>query len=413
MEPFRSNIDINNSLEKIKIFVEIIDAKYGKSVYNYTGEYHNWINLYCQLRNVKLDNIPNINLYFPGSDMNMFKNETFNLINIYQELYNNLEYINLIDNLFKEEFELVSFQTFLYFNDPNGNISDVTSITQERGSIIYMPNFLSASFKFFDDYDKYASSAKVLYRIKIKNRLGMGKKWIVVGDYTQIYAEDEILIKSGSYFVIENIDFVPIDNSTQKYFNMKMITMRFCDDLDDAINFSKQFGKTHLLYNQFEEILLTGGRKIDEKPTITAKANYIINPYTIMINPELFNDKYKNLKNTNDIIEIYQKYYPLFDEVINKYANKISVVNTEKQTHNVKYKEKLPTKIETNISDKYKQTSLQKTKLLNLNVPGLYSESEQQVPIKIQIGGLNNKNGRQFYHKYLKYKLKYLMLTNI
>jgi hypothetical protein len=95
-------------------------------------------------------------------------------------------------------------------------------------------------------------------------------------------------------------------------------------------------------------------------------------------------------------------------EVINEYANKISIINTEKQTHDIKYQEK----IETNISNKYGHNPLHKSKLPNLNVSGLYSESERQMPMNIQIGALNNKNNKYFYHKYLKYKLKYLMLNN-
>jgi hypothetical protein len=404
---------LSPELDKIVTILKNIDQKYNESLKIYTKAGHRKINLYCQLKNVKLDNIPNINSYFDDDDVDIWRTHTTNLENIYQDLYTDSGYINLIDNLFKEEFEVLSFQTFLYFNDPNGSISDASNIIQERGSIIYMPNFLSTGYEFPEKYILFSSSAKVLYRIKIKNKRGIGKNWLVIDKYSNAPGEKEILIKADSYFVIENIDFVPMNDSDSRYFNMKVITMKLCDNLNDAIEFSKQFSSTHLLYGQFDETLFTGGRVIDEKPTVTPKPNYIINPYTIMINPELFNDKYKYLKNTDDIIKVYQKYYPLFEEVINKYANKISIINTEKQTYNVKYQEKLPAKTGTNISSKYGYTpSLQRNKLSKLNVPGLYSDLEQQMRTEIQTGGSYGENKKQFYHKYLKYKLKYLMLNN-
>jgi hypothetical protein len=408
MNPFQIiSVVLQLELDKIATILKNVDEKYNTPVINYTAWTFDDINLYCQLKNVKLDNTPNVNNYFYNIDINEIKKYTTELESVYKELYVNMEYINLIDNIFKEEFEVISFQTFLYFNDPNGSISDATSVIQEQGSIIYMPNFLSTAYNLFDIYKGFVSSIKVLYKIKIKNKRGVGKNWLMIDKYSNSPEEAEILIKAGSYFVIEDIDFVPMDDNDNGYFNEKMITMRLCDNINDAIEFSKQFGTTHLLYGQFDETLFTGGRVIEETPTITSKPNYIINPYTIMINPELFDGKYKYLKNTDDIIEVYQKYYPLFAGVINKYANKISIINTEKQTHYVKYQEKIPTEVGANISNKYGYTPLQKSKLPNLN-----SESEQNMPVEIQIGALNNINERQFYYKYLKYKLKYLMLNN-
>jgi hypothetical protein len=407
---------LSTELNKIAIVLGNIDKQYNDILKQYTGKYHHGINLYRQLNNLKLTNIPNINSYFEYYDAITYKHRGKDLDDVFNQLHSNSEYIDLIDNIITEEFEVISFQTFIYFNDPNGSISDVTSIIQDRGSIIYMPNFLSTSY-IFTGNTNYAFSEKVLYKIKIKNNIGLGKNWIFIDKFGTISDENEILINAGSYFVIENIDFVPMNTIEEHFTNMKMITMRLCDNLNDAIEFSKQFGETHLLYGQFDETLFTGGRKIDEIPTITSKPNYIINPYTIMINPELFDEKYKYLKNTDDIIEVYQKYYPLFEEVINKYVKKISIINREKQIYGVKHREKLPTKIGTNISNKYEYGLPQQQKNLSkLNVPGLYSELEQQMPTEmlteIQIGGLNNKNKRQFYYKYLKYKLKYLMLNS-
>ncbi len=65
---------------------------------------------------------------------------------VIKNIVSDKEYIETIDNIFKQEFEVISFQTFLYFNSPNGQISDASHLTMEPSSIMYMPNFFINSF---------------------------------------------------------------------------------------------------------------------------------------------------------------------------------------------------------------------------------------------------------------------------
>ena len=386
MDTFMAGIDTEFYLEQIKDILETIDKKYDKSVYEYTGGQYTYINLYCQLKAVGLDERRVIKNYLTDVDKN--KKYVINMQNLYNELRKNEEYIKYVDMLFKDEFEVISFQTFLYFNNPLGNISDVTSLMPERGNIIYMPNFLSTSYDVFPGWKTYSTHTKVLYRIKIKNKRGNGKNWLVVDKYGQYLSEREILIETGSYFVIENIEFVPMVGLQQDiFFNMKMINMTLCDNFNDAIEYSKKFGEKHLLYGQFQEGLFTGG-KINESIVKTTKPNYIFNTYTIMINPELFDKKYEKLDNFNQIIDVYFKYYPLFQDIVEKYTNKISIIGIESGSHDIKF---------------LKNLNIQK-KLPELSVPELYS-----ITPNIQFGGGNNEH---FYRKYIKYKLKYLKLKN-
>jgi hypothetical protein len=95
-----------------------------------------------------------------------------------------------------------------------------------------------------------------------------------------------------------------------------------------------------------------------------------------MINPELFDNKYKHLKSVNDIVEIYLKYYPLFLDVTNKYSSKKLIINTEKQIYNTKYQEKIHAQSKKQIFPMNMVCRNKKSKLSYLNIPGLYSESE-------------------------------------
>ena len=94
-----------------------------------------------------------------------------------------------------------------------------------------MPNFLSTSYVFFKDIHKFLSPVKVLYKIKIKKDIMRPLNWILVDKYSQLSNEKEILIKSGSFFVIESIEYLPVEKINEsEYYNIKVITMRLCYD---------------------------------------------------------------------------------------------------------------------------------------------------------------------------------------
>ncbi|XWV26256.1 hypothetical protein QJ857_gp0819 [Tupanvirus soda lake] len=406
LNPFKPKPLGNLVIERTKIINELrkVDNANNNGIYIYTGGKHNSINMYRQLVNLGLENNPKSKTYFT-EPIQTYEKYGQDMDAVFDTLYKDVNYISMVDNFFNDEFEVISSQTFLYFNSPNGKISDAISVSQDKGSIIYMPNFLSTASKIFPQFQGFLSPMKVLYKIKIKNELGKGKNWILIHEYSQVPHENEILIKAGSYFVIEDIDFVPISVNMNKY-NVKLITMRLCNNYEEAIDYAKNFADIHLLYGRFGEDLFTGGSDITSK-FLNQKPNYIVNPYTVMIDVENLDPHHKNLSTYEDLVTAYIKHYPLFSDIIDKYNKRVMITNTELLNSFMLNESIKNKKIKNN---KYIPLPTQKSTLHRLEIPGLYSETESNyVPPSVQTGG---ENDDIFRKKYLKYKYKYLSLKN-
>ncbi|XWV25007.1 hypothetical protein QJ856_gp0771 [Tupanvirus deep ocean] len=404
MNPFKPMLIGPMVIMRARLINELktVDQANGSGVYVYTGGKHNHINMYRQLVNLGLQNDPKSNTYFPNQKQ-LYAQYGQNMDIVFDVLYNSANYISMVDNLFNDEFEVISSQTFLYFNSPNGKISDAISLSQDKGSIVYMPNFLSTAYRTFPEFMGFLSPMKVLYKIKIKVEHGKGKNWIFIDTYSQVPRENEILIRAGSYFVIEDVDFVPISAGFGA-FNVKLITMRLCNNFEEAIEHAKNFSDIHLLYGQFSPELFVGG---SDKTNIFSdqKPNFIVNPYTIMIDAENLDPSYKNISTYEELINAYIKHYPLFSNIIDEYSKRIMIANTQVYGYS-KSKEAIKSKYPTTV----KIPPTQKATLHKLEIPGLYSETESNyVPIAIQTGA----GGDDIFHKkYLKYKNKYMHLKN-
>ncbi|AKI80124.1 hypothetical protein QJ850_gp575 [Acanthamoeba polyphaga mimivirus] len=374
LNPFNTS-DKKQSINKIAEIVRNVDENNERSLYRYTQEDHIPINLYCQMRNVGLLNDPKIlDLIknFPQT-----KNDVDNLDNIYGILSGITEYTSSIDHLFKDEFDVVSVQTFLYFNAPNGQIIDSSNLIMDIGSIIYMPNFLSTSYVFFKDIHKFVSPVKVLYKIKIKKDITKPLNWILVDKYSQLSNEKEILIKSGSFFVIESIEYLPVEKINEnKYYNIKVITMRLCYDMNDAISHASNFGTENLLYGYVNSNNIIGGSINSQIKKISdpIKNITIINTNTVVMDPELFRTTLLN--NYNDILNSYVSIYSLLCPLLNNIYNKISFIHKK-------------------ITINYNSQKISEKNLPIFDIPNIYSDSESH---------LDNL----FYNKYRKYKTKYI-----
>nr|QZX43135.2 hypothetical protein [Mimivirus sp.] len=141
---------------------------------------------------------------------------------------------------------------------------------------MYMPNYLSTAYDMFSNYNDFISPVKVLYKIKIENKLGFGKNWVIIDKYSQVDTEKEILIRAGSYYVIENIDYIPVKEYSNCY-NIKLVTMKLCDDINHAIDYSEKFGQNNLIYGLLGNNLFGG--KIVEKSEPIIKPKSIIKSY--------------------------------------------------------------------------------------------------------------------------------------
>ncbi|ADO18601.1 hypothetical protein [Acanthamoeba castellanii mimivirus] len=241
INPFRE-ITTNNDLLNIIDIVKTTDKKYQTPIREYTGGKHIWINCYCQLINLGLEEHNESTQFIKNPDniVEIAKN----MNHVFNELYFNYQYINIIDNIFKNEFEVISSQTFLYYCDPTGQTNIVDNLNIGIGSVIFIPNHLSTSYGSFKTFKEFISPTKVIYKIKITNYPNKGKNWIFIDTYSRVQEEKEILIRANSYYVIEDIDYVLIefnhddfDNVSEPYV-VKVIVMRLFDDVTSAVIYS-------------------------------------------------------------------------------------------------------------------------------------------------------------------------------
>ncbi|AVG47342.1 hypothetical protein [Acanthamoeba polyphaga mimivirus] len=377
LNPFNVT-DKDIKLAELYQLVKNQDIKHKSPIYEYTGGSHKNINLYCQLKNLGLHNTDDAKKYINNIDR--FIDINTNLEIVFNNLFNDSIYIKTIDTTFKKEFEVISFQTFLYYNSPSGIISDYSHLSLDRGSIMYMPNYLSTAYNMFSNYNDFISPVKVLYKIKIENKSGLGKNWVIIDKYSQVDTEKEILIRAGSYYVIENIDYIPVKEYSNCY-NIKLVTMKLCDDINHAIDYSEKFGQNNLIYGLLGNNLF-GGKIVEKsesiiKPKSIIKSydkknnKQIINPHCIVISADyIANSK---INNEEDIINCYVKYYPLFASIIDKYQKPGYIINKN-------LNHKLP----------------------NYDIPDLNSESEK----------IPQNQSKTYFYKYQKYKNKYDKLKN-
>ena len=314
-------------------------------IFTYTGGEHNKINSYLQLANLNLENNPDASQYINRLDR--YRVLSQNMKQVFDNLYTDRSYIDLIDATFKTNFEVISLQAFLYFNDPNGRMSDSSHLELNPGSIIFMPNFLSTAYGVFESFIDFAIPTKVLYRIKINNQIGKGKNWVLIDEYSQVSDEKEIIIRESSFYVVEEINYGIIEKEFAPKYLIKIITMKLCEDYNDAIEYSNSFRTNNLLYGMYNENLFKGGRAITGENPTTFPGNQthnklIIDPRTILINPIYFGLKIDTI---DDLFKSYFDIYQKLDPVISENFNKIKILNgiqisnqTANKQHN-KYKQ--------------------------------------------------------------------------
>ncbi|XWV25061.1 hypothetical protein QJ856_gp0716 [Tupanvirus deep ocean] len=238
-----------NKLETVDTIFTVNNIK---PLLNYTGGDHTNINALLQLKNLGFV----INDPMTGSLIGVDQTQIKVLEDIANGIHNNFIYMEqdndyLTDKsiLFNNEFTVYSTQTFLYFFDPQGRFTDFNYLEEMIGSIIFMPNFLSTTYD-PQQLSTFLRNDKVIYKIKINN---LKKNWLLLGKYSQIPTENEILIRANSYFTITNINFEALQTfdilgGSQEY-NIKVITMVLCDNLQEAIEISKKIPNNSQVIN--------------------------------------------------------------------------------------------------------------------------------------------------------------------
>lgn len=129
-----------------------------------------------------------------------------------------------------DEFTIYRMQNFMCINSPNGDQFNVSII--EQNMVIFMPMFLSSSFRTNYSYQSFLLPNTFLFRIKIKKT---SPNWIILNTYSQYPTESEILINRNCFLVVQKVDILPV-TVHGNIRDLKVIDVILCDTLDEAIN---------------------------------------------------------------------------------------------------------------------------------------------------------------------------------
>ncbi|XWV26318.1 hypothetical protein QJ857_gp0756 [Tupanvirus soda lake] len=453
--------------------LETIDTVYSvntvKPIFHYTGGEHANINALLQLKNLgfALDD-PMIG-YLIGVNQSQIKV----LEDIANGIHNSFIYMEqdndyLIDKatIFNDEFTVYSTQTFLYFFDPQGHITDLNYLEEMIGSIIFMPNFLSTTYDPLQ-LSSFLRNDKVIYKIKINN---LKKNWLLIDKYSQFPPEQEILIRANSFFTITNINYEALQTfdilGTSHEYNIKVITMTLCDNLQEAVEISKKIPNNSQIINllDFADItslfspaspttvsneiiditklddlpsdffdLLTqkgandpstekirqkrkqGKTKLGNESIVTKKRAYfdvngqtndysIINSYTAMITLEFFVKEKVNWY--DNLVDVYLGFYNLLSKIIPFYLKKPKII-TKKNTNTVFPKAIPIVKKESEIENEQARRKVvlpKRRRKTDTRKPTDLDYSYQPILVQQHAGDI------EYRKKYLKYKAKYMKL---
>jgi len=240
-----NDIDKNRFLfEFDNILYDLDKINLNYYVLQYTGPIYRKINLYCNYINNKIDTT-NIESYNTSTFVNpiRFYNILINLDartntysetilqinNLYDNYHNDPRIINMKNNL-KDSFYIYSLQTVTNLtqmdNLLNRSFIDLTYI--KPGDIIEISQYISGTMDLQFDFSSFNNvpTNNIFYKIKINKN---NNKWIIINKYSMEPSEAEILIKQGSIFIIQSIDYevVRINSDVKEY---KIITLELCDD---------------------------------------------------------------------------------------------------------------------------------------------------------------------------------------
>jgi hypothetical protein len=211
-------------------------------VLQYTGPIYRELNLYCNYINNKIDTT-HIKSYttstFPiwvcnktiilNNRTNTYSDTILKINNLYDDYHNDPRIINIKNNL-KDSFYIYSLQTVTNLtqmdNLLNRSFIDLTYI--KPGDIIEISQYISGTMDLQFNFSSFNNvpTNNIFYKIKINKN---NNKWIIINEYSIVPSEAEILIKQGSIFIIQSIDYevVHINSDVKEY---KIITLELCDD---------------------------------------------------------------------------------------------------------------------------------------------------------------------------------------
>jgi len=152
--------------------------------------------------------------------------------------YSSASYANIFARI-KDIITVYSFQEIYTFND--GKNPKISINYLNIGDIFVIPSYVSASYCSKYNHSSFSQYYKVLLKINIHKNCN---RWILLNKYSDSPTEYEILIKRGSAFIIDNIDYQTV---LKKGLSVEYITLtvRLCDDIAQALT----YGSEHIKYD--------------------------------------------------------------------------------------------------------------------------------------------------------------------
>lgn len=421
----KNNIFMEN-VDKIQMiaFLEntIMDVDEHLSIYYYTSDGFTQINNYLsynylglgdiqkrikfnvepEMREVKLSNGVEKIIHLP--EVNDFKQ--LNIIikdidGIFDKIHTTIQYQNYIKKILNV-FTVYRFQNFVCFNSPNGDQFNPSVL--KKGDIMYMPIYVSTTFRTNIYYENYVQENTVLLKISINRN---SKNWIFLNQYSESPDEAEILIKRGSYFVVEGIDILPIKMSTRLK-DIKVIHLVLYDKLTESISHDK---------NKLKRIINISNRKIittvkqDQKIISTYIKAYgggnkmkddniiLLNNIHAIIFP-IINSKKTNL---NLIGKSLENDMTMYNELVNSIDNNSDAFEMITNITPTYYKMDLTNKNIEQINEIVNPITITKMST-QTPIVNIFSQPNNRIP-NVAYGGN--------YYKYLKYRTKYMNIHDV
>ncbi len=150
-----------------------------------------------------------------------------NISDTIHTIHSSHQFRNLVNRYFNDIFTVYRMQNYMCINSPNGDQFNISAL--KNNTIIYMPRFLSTSFKTNNNYQTFVKANTFIMRISIRKT---SKKWVFLNSYSLYPFEGEILIDRNSFLVVRDDDYYPI--KTDGIRDIRVINLFLCDTLEEA-----------------------------------------------------------------------------------------------------------------------------------------------------------------------------------
>jgi len=249
-----ADIELKN-FQVFERFVESSDQKHGNNVMEYTGSLSRYLNVYCIYRAIGIlapapqeDPANELDYKAICEQIDTVFNDVHTILDSYKnkddddfqgnfDLYdfnNYLAYKDLFD-----EFTVFTFQDLFAFSTPDTKSLSVSNL--KIGDIFSIPAYMSTTYDPRGCSSSFDHPYRLLFKIIVQKE---SKGWMILNNYSKSPSECEILLKRNCFFVIDDIDYTPIEIITgriSKYTEFHTFTLRMYDGIPEATAYATKY----------------------------------------------------------------------------------------------------------------------------------------------------------------------------